>query len=67
MASGGGGGNPEGQLHLRFVPTSLVNPGLLDPYALGPPGSGSVIILDGSGSFHQQAKNVRKTGTFKKY
>ncbi len=24
MASGGGGGNPEGQLHLRFVPTSLV-------------------------------------------
>jgi hypothetical protein len=29
-----------------------------DPYAFEPPGSGSVIILYGSGSFHQQAKKV---------
>ncbi len=37
--------------------------GVLDPNpdVFGPPGSGSVIILYGSGSFHQQAKKVRKT------
>jgi hypothetical protein len=28
---------------------------------LGPPGSGSVIILYRSGSFHPQAKKIRKT------
>ncbi len=39
----------------------------LDPYVFGPPGSGIVIILYGSGSglgsgsFHQLAKKVRKT------
>jgi hypothetical protein len=39
---------------------------LVDPYVFGPPGSesGSDIILHGSGSFHQQAKNVRKTLIF---
>jgi hypothetical protein len=45
---------------------SVVDP---DSYDFGPPGSGSVIILYGSGYgfgpepefFHQQAKKVRKT------
>jgi hypothetical protein len=34
-----------------------------DPYVFGPPGSasGSVNFLYGSGSFHQQAKQLRKT------
>ncbi len=39
--------------HCSCVPFSLVDP---DPYVFGPPGSGSVIILYGSGSFYQQAK-----------
>jgi hypothetical protein len=32
-----------------------------DPYVFEPPGSGSLIILyeSGSGSFHQQAKNLK--------
>jgi hypothetical protein len=51
MASGGGGGNPEGQLHLRFVPTSLVDPGPSDPDALGPLGSETYVLGPlGSGS-----------------
>ncbi len=33
---------------------------VVDPYVFGPPGSGSDIILYGSGSFHQHAKNVKK-------
>jgi hypothetical protein len=37
----------------------------LDPYVFGPPRSGTVFILygsgPGSGSFHQQANKVRKT------
>jgi hypothetical protein len=32
-----------------------------DPYVFGPPGSGSVIILYVSGSFHKQAKKFIKT------
>ncbi len=48
------------------MPTvSVVDP---DPYVFGPPGSGSFIILFGSGSgsgyFHQQAKKVRKNIDF---
>jgi hypothetical protein len=31
-----------------------------DPYVFGPPGSGSVSQRYGSGSFHHQAKIVRK-------
>ncbi len=31
-----------------------------DPYDFGPRGSGSVIILYGSGSLHQQAKKYQK-------
>jgi hypothetical protein len=38
---------------------SEINFGDPDPYGVGPPGS--VIILYGSGSFHQKAKKARKT------
>jgi hypothetical protein len=38
---------------------SLAASNVVDPELYGHPGSGSVIILYGSGSFHQQAK-VRK-------
>ncbi len=38
----------------------VVDPVPEDPYVFGPPGSGSVIILYGSGSFHQQAKKLEK-------
>ncbi len=41
-----------------FVRTSVADP---DPYVFGPPGSGSVSQRYGSGSFHHQAKIVRKT------
>ncbi len=43
-----------------------MDPDLQDPYVFEPPGSGSVIIFygSGSGSFHQQAKKVRKTLIF---
>jgi hypothetical protein len=46
---------------------SVADPDPLDPYDFGPPGSASVSIsqkipyVSGSGSFHHQAKIVRKT------
>jgi hypothetical protein len=44
-----------------YVETSVVDP---DSYIFGPPGSGSVIILFGSDSFHRQAKKVKKNLDF---
>jgi hypothetical protein len=38
-----------------------------DPYVLGPPGSGSIIQMygSGSGSFYHQVKILRKTLTYR--
>jgi len=37
------------------------NPDPADPHVFGPPGSGSISQMYGSGSFYNQAKKVRKT------
>jgi hypothetical protein len=51
-------------MRTRALKSGVADPDL-DPYVLGPPGSGSGSISDGhgseSGSFFQQAKIVRKT------
>jgi hypothetical protein len=39
----------------------LADPDPEDPYVFGPPGSGSVSQMYGSGSFCDEAKIVRKT------
>jgi hypothetical protein len=46
------------------VVRSVADPGPSDPYVFGPPGSGSVILRYGSGSFRQPARKVRKTLIF---
>ncbi len=49
-----------GSRHLA-VHSSVADPDPSDPYVFGPPGSGSVSQMYRSGSFHHQAKIVRKT------
>jgi hypothetical protein len=53
----------QSEILLQPGPVSVPDP---DPPVFGPPGSGSVNHRYGfgSGSFHQQAKIVRKTLTF---
>ncbi len=43
---------------ILIIFTSVADP---DPYVFGPPGSGSISQISVSGSFHHQAKIVRKT------
>jgi hypothetical protein len=41
--------------------TSVADPDPQDPYVVGPPGSGSISTMYGSGFFNHQANVVRKT------
>ncbi len=57
------GHTQESSGRLQQVECSVADPDPSDPYVFGPPGSGigSSSQRHGSGSFHHQAKIVRKT------